>query len=75
MFIHVYFFCRYMFRPLLAIFKRNTQLFLEVISPTVDALFCVLCIIRHVKHDLLKYIVALQHTEQRIRYRRNNFQK
>jgi hypothetical protein len=28
-----------MFRPLLAIFRRNTHLFLEVISPTTDPLF------------------------------------
>jgi hypothetical protein len=30
----------------LAIFRQNTQIFLEVISPTMDPLFRVLCIIR-----------------------------
>jgi hypothetical protein len=46
MFIHEYFFCRYMFLLFLAIFRRNIQLFLEVISPTMDPLFCVFYIIR-----------------------------
>jgi hypothetical protein len=31
-----------MFRPLLAIFRRNTQLLLEIISPTTDPLFCII---------------------------------
>jgi hypothetical protein len=30
-----------MFRPLLAIFKRNIQLLLEAIAPTMDLLFVV----------------------------------
>jgi hypothetical protein len=41
-FLKMFIFCRYMFQSLLAIFKWNTQLFLEVISATVDLLFCII---------------------------------
>jgi hypothetical protein len=41
-FILFYIFCRYMFRPLLAIFKQNAQLFQEATSLTTDPLFCVI---------------------------------
>jgi hypothetical protein len=40
--LFIYICYRYMFRPLLAIFRRNIQLLLEVIAPTTDPLFCVL---------------------------------
>jgi hypothetical protein len=55
MFIHVYFLSRYMFRPLLAIFRQNTHLFLEVVSPAMDPLFYVLCIIRFYFNILSKF--------------------
>jgi hypothetical protein len=35
----LFIFCRYMFRPLLAIFRRNTQWFQEATSTTMDPLF------------------------------------
>jgi hypothetical protein len=40
--LFIYICYRYMFQPLLAIFRWNIQLLLEVIAPMMDTLFCVL---------------------------------
>jgi hypothetical protein len=46
---YILYFCRYMFRPLLAIFRWNAQLFLEDTSTTTDPLFC----------DIMSYLLYM----------------
>jgi hypothetical protein len=46
-------FRRYMFRPLLAIFRRNTQLFSGTCLTTTDPLFCVIGLILYTVWQIL----------------------